>query len=170
MTSISTSTISPAKGIPAAAKGLTFRRLAIWLAATAGILLLGVAGLGIRMATMTAPADLDFSTTRTSDTGAYRMSYAPAGQSIKVNQIHRWTVHLETNSGAPVDGAVISVDGGMPQHGHGLPTVPKVTRSLGHGDYEVEGMKFNMGGWWVVHFDIDSGGLKDRVTFNLNLE
>ena len=38
----------------------------------------------------------------------------------------------------------------MPQHGHGLPTRPRVTRSLGEGIYEIEGVRFNMGGWWGI--------------------
>jgi hypothetical protein len=30
-------------------------------------------------------------------------------------------------------------------------------------------MKFQMPGWWVVNFTISSGGVEDRVTFNLQL-
>ena len=40
----------------------------------------------------------------------------------------------------------LKVDGDMPQHGHGLPTRPRVTRNLGNGDYQIEGVKFQMGG------------------------
>jgi hypothetical protein len=58
----------------------------------------------------------------------------------------------------------------MPQHGHGLPTQPQVTQSLGNGDYLVEGMKFQMAGWWVVDFNIDSAGQRDNVRFNLILQ
>src|SRR4249920_3274177 len=32
-------------------------------------------------------------------------------------------------------------DGGMPQHGHGLPTRPVVSRELADGTYLMEGMK-----------------------------
>jgi hypothetical protein len=53
----------------------------------------------------------------------------------------------------------------MPQHGHGLPTRPRVTRELAGGVYEVGGVRFNMGGWWELKFTI--GG--DTVTFNLGL-
>jgi hypothetical protein len=68
-----------------------------------------------------------------------------------------------------VDSASITVDGGMPQHGHGLPTRPIVTKHLGEGEHLVEGMKFNMGGWWVVKFAISSAQGSDIVTFNLEL-
>ena len=66
--------------------------------------------------------------------------------------------------------ASISVDGDMPQHGHGLPTRPQVTKHLGNGDYLAEGMKFQMGGWWVVDFTIDAAGQKDTVRFNMILK
>jgi len=63
----------------------------------------------------------------------------------------------------------VGVDGGMPQHGHGLPTKPRMTRQLGNGDYVIDGMKFNMGGWWVVKFHLASAAGADSVVFNLKL-
>ena len=115
------------------------------------------------------PKGLDYSRGRTSEHGLYRATIRPQGDSIPQGRLHRWTLHLETVSGAPVDSASIAVDGGMPQHGHGLPTKPRVTRELGNGDHLVEGMKFNMGGWWVVKFRVASAAGTDSVVFNLNL-
>ncbi len=57
----------------------------------------------------------------------------------------------------------------MPQHGHGLPTKPVVTGPLDSGDYLVQGLKFNMGGWWVVKFRIMAPATPDPVFFNLSL-
>ena len=71
--------------------------------------------------------------------------------------------------GRPVDGAAIVIAGGMPQHGHGLPTRPRVTRSLGGGAYEIEGVRFNMGGWWEFKVVIEAAPGADTVTFNLDL-
>jgi hypothetical protein len=71
--------------------------------------------------------------------------------------------------GRPVDGLTIAVDGGMPQHGHGLPTRPHVSRSFGGGVYEIDGVRFNMGGWWEFRLAIDGAAGSDRVTFNLQL-
>ena len=115
------------------------------------------------------PRDLDYSRTRTSAGGLYRATIKPQGDSIPQGKLHRWVLHLETAGGAPVDGCEIAVDGGMPQHGHGLPTKPRVTRDLGHGDHLVDGMKFNMGGWWVVKFRVASTAGTDSVVFNLKL-
>lgn len=115
------------------------------------------------------PAHLDYSRTRASEAGLYRATIRPQGDTIPRGVLHRWTLHLETATGTPVDSATLTVDGGMPQHGHGLPTKPRVTRILGQGDHLVEGMKFNMGGWWVVAFQVNASAGKDSLVFNLKL-
>lgn len=115
------------------------------------------------------PADLDYSRTRASESGLYRATIRPQGDTIPTGKLQHWTLHLETSGGAPVDSATLAVDGGMPQHGHGLPTKPRVTRALGNGDHLVEGMKFNMGGWWVVRFRVNAAQGTDSVEFNLSL-
>ncbi|RPJ50611.1 MAG: Auxin-binding protein [Chloroflexi bacterium] len=115
------------------------------------------------------PAGLDYSTTRVSEKGLYTVSYTAPGGEVPVNQIHRWTLHLESQAGRPVEGAQITVDGDMPQHGHGMPTRPRVTKELGNGDYLVEGLKFQMGGWWVMDFIISENGQQDVVHFNILL-
>ena len=115
------------------------------------------------------PADLDTATTRRSEQGLFSGSYTPKLDPLRINQIHAWTLHLEAANGQPLPAAQITVDGGMPQHGHGLPTSPQVTADLGQGDYLVEGMKFQMPGWWVVNFHITADGKTDTLTFNLIL-
>ena len=115
------------------------------------------------------PRDLDYSRTRSSEAGRYRATIRPQGDSIPRGKLQRWTLHLETAAGSAVDSAAIAVDGGMPQHGHGLPTKPRVTRALGNGDHLVEGMKFNMGGWWVVKFRVSAAEGPDSVVFNVKL-
>jgi hypothetical protein len=121
------------------------------------------------MMLMRAPSDIDYSRTRMSDAGIYRGTIRPQAEPIPQGRLHRWTLHLETASGTPVDSASIAVDGGMPQHGHGLPTKPKVTGSSGSGDHVVEGMKFNMGGWWVVKFRVSAAAGTDSLVFNIKL-
>jgi hypothetical protein len=115
------------------------------------------------------PRDLDYSRTRASGAGLYRATIRPEGDSIPRGKLQRWTLHLETMTGVAVDSATIAVDGGMPQHGHGLPTKPRVTRALGSGDHLVEGMKFNMGGWWVVKFRVRAADGPDSIVFNVKL-
>ena len=99
----------------------------------------------------------------------YRAAVRPSAMPIPVRRLQSWTLHVETADGSPVNAATITMNGSMPQHGHGLPTKPRVTRELGNGDHLVEGVKFNMGGWWVVRFAITTTAGTDTVTFNLGL-
>ncbi|MBI1282522.1 MAG: Auxin-binding protein [Anaerolineaceae bacterium] len=126
------------------------------------------ASMMIRMNTL--PPNLDYSTTRTSEQGLFRGTWVSQLEPLEINKIHTWTIHVETSDGQPLDAAQFTVDGGMPQHGHGLPTQPQVTQNLGNGDYRVEGMKFQMTGWWVVNFHIAADGKSDTLQFNLLLK
>ena len=122
------------------------------------------------MGNVAAPSDLDTATTRLTDNGLYRVSFTSQLDPLAINTIHSWTLHVETADSRPVTDAAITVDGGMPQHGHGLPTQPQVTQNPGNGDYLVEGLKFQMTGWWEVKFNITANGQSDSVTFNLVLQ
>jgi hypothetical protein len=90
-------------------------------------------------------------------------------QGLRLRQLQTLPVLIVDAKGQPVDGARISVDGGMPEHSHGLPTRPVVKRYLGNGIYEIEGLRFSMGGWWELKLAIESPSGTDRVTFNLSL-
>jgi hypothetical protein len=122
------------------------------------------------MGNQPTPSNLDTSTSQLSDAGLFQISWSSDSDVPPLNQIHIWTLHVETADGQPVEGATILVDGGMPQHGHGLPTSPEVTEDLGNGDYRVEGMKFQMPGFWEVRFNINADGQSDTITFNLILK
>jgi YtkA-like len=120
---------------------------------------------------MTPPTDLDRSMTRSTADRHYVVAIRPLTEPIAINQMHSWEVQVTTSAGAPVQHAHIDVDGGMPQHGHGLPTQPRVTRELGDGRYLLEGMKFSMPGWWELKLQVrTTDGPADRVTFNRVIE
>jgi hypothetical protein len=58
----------------------------------------------------------------------------------------------------------------MPEHGHGLPTAPRVEAAGAPGDYFIKGMKFSMTGWWVLKLDVRvPDGRADVITFNVVL-
>jgi hypothetical protein len=88
---------------------------------------------------------------------------------LQKRKLQTMQVVITDRDGHPVDGATIAIDGGMPQHGHGLPTQPRVSNALGGGEYEIEGVRFNMGGWWEFKLIITSPAGTDIVTFNLAL-
>lgn len=116
------------------------------------------------------PASLDDSTTVTSEKGIFRATYRSDLDPVLINELHAWTLHVESAAGVPVEDATITVQGDMPEHRHGMATQPQVTQHLGGGDYRVEGMRFQMGGWWTVTFAITAGDQQDSVTFNLQLQ
>jgi hypothetical protein len=117
-----------------------------------------------------APSDLDLSTSSLSSNKTFKVSYTSDRDPAPVNRIHSWTLNVLTADGKPVTGAIISLNGNMPEHGHGLPTEPEVTQEISSGEYLVEGMKFSMPGWWVIDFNIKSGDKQDTVKFNLILK
>ncbi len=150
------------------------RRWIWWIGGALGLLLLlGAIWFQLMLRNMadenTPPADLDVARTRVSAQGLYRGSYTPTLDPITIDKLHSWTVHLETVDGQPLDTAEVSVHGDMPGHGHGMPTKPIVSRQ-GNGDYLVEGMKFQMTGWWFVEFDIVANGKQDTVRFDFVLK
>jgi hypothetical protein len=152
------------------AEATTGRSVWRWVAGAIGVvvLLMVVAG-AVMVYAMQPPGDLDLSTTVLSESGLYRATIVPAIDPVPVNQLHTWTLVVETSGGQPVTSARIVIDGDMPQHRHGMPTTPQVTQELGDGEYLVEGMRFQMGGWWVVEFEITVDGQTDVARFNLVL-
>jgi YtkA-like len=120
--------------------------------------------------TRSRPEKLDVSRVRFSERGLFRVDVGKTEiEPIPLRRVHAWTIHVADASGRPVAAASIIVDGGMPEHGHGLPTQPEVTKNLGNGDYLVEGLKFQMKGWWEVKFSIATSEKTDEVVFNLIL-
>lgn len=115
---------------------------------------------------MTPPAGLNLATERATTHAKYQVALQPVATPVAINKLHAWEVVLRSADGAPVNGAQIEVGGGMPQHGHGLPTQPRVTRELGDGRYLIEGMKFSMSGWWEIKLKIAAAAGADDVTFN----
>jgi hypothetical protein len=132
-----------------------------FLAVTSFVTLLACAGCG------TPPTNLDLSLDKPAEGGRYQVALVPPTPAAAVNQLHSWKVKLSTPDGAPVHSARFLVDGGMPQHGHGLPTKPRVSRELEDGTYLLEGMKFSMTGWWELKLAIQAEPGADQLTFNI---
>jgi len=125
-------------------------------------------GMSMDMSGGSMPADsLEAQTT---EKGHFTVNAVSQLDPVVINETHSWTLHIETADGNPVTDAEIAIDGGMPEHDHGFPTAPRVTQNLGEGNYLLEGMRFNMGGVWVLTLEICSGGQSDTVTFEFELK
>ncbi len=138
-----------------------------WLVGLAALLILGVA---LACSARAAPAGLNLALDRPTDHGVFHARVRSAAEPIPMSTIHEWSLHLTGADGRPVSGAVVLVDGGMPEHGHGLPTAPRVEPGAAPGDYVVRGMKFSMTGWWVLKLAVKApDGRSDTITFNVVL-
>ena len=118
----------------------------------------------------TPPQDLDLSLSHRSVQGRYVVQMEPPAPAPPIHRIHAWQIKVSAPDGTPVRHARIAVDGGMPQHGHGLPTRPQVTREVADGTYLMEGMKFSMTGWWEIKLAIEAAEGSDTAVFNTLIE
>jgi len=92
--------------------------------ATAGLLVVLMACGHLLHGNVPSP-DIDLA--KASAHGLYRATVRPDVVPIATRRLQSWTLHIDTVDGRPVDTATITMSGGMPQHGHGLPTSPRVT-------------------------------------------
>jgi len=113
-------------------------------------------------------ANLEFGRQRDSRRGLYRVRIEPLNPGARLGDFQSWKLHVDAADGRPVSGAVIHVKGGMPQHGHGLPTLPQVSAGRAPGEYRIDGLQFSMPGWWELSVYISSERQDDIVTFNLD--
>jgi hypothetical protein len=105
---------------------------------------------------------------RTSANRLYTATLEPT-EVLKPRRLQTLRITIVDGAGAPVVNAAMTIGGGMPQHGHGLPTRPRVTRAIADGTYEIEGVRFNMGGWWEFKVTVATDRGEDTITFNLSL-
>lgn len=94
----------------------------------------------------------------------------PRNGTVRIGVFQEWVLTLRRPDGSPVDSARLQVGGGMPGHGHGLPTQPQVTEYLGNGRYLIRGVRFNMLGDWVLRFAIELPEGQDTTAFLLRLD
>lgn len=113
---------------------------------------------------------MDMRTEKPSDNGLYTVTFVPSEGEPATGAISVWHLKVSDAAGDPVTGAEIAVDGGMPAHGHGLPTVPAATGEVEPGVYTIDGIKFSMVGHWKFDVTIKADAGEDTVSFNRILE
>lgn len=116
------------------------------------------------------PRDLDLTLQHASTQGHFNVTLEPPPAGPVLDQIQTWQVRLTARDGSPVTQARLLFSGGMPQHGHGFPTRPRITRETQPGVYALEGVKFSMSGWWDMRLGIQADGRTDTAVFNVVLD
>ncbi|RUU49419.1 auxin-binding protein, partial [Mesorhizobium sp. M2C.T.Ca.TU.009.01.2.1] len=61
----------------------------------------------------------DLSRSKKTSNGLFVASFEPERGVVRQGELQSWLLTLKTATGAPVEGAAITVSGGMPQHDHG---------------------------------------------------
>ena len=130
-------------------------RLKRWISKASPVVLV----LGALLVTISQPAQA----------GEFIVTYTTPDGPPEINRMHSWILYVESDSGEPIEGADIEVDGGMPAHDHGLPTQPRVTAELGGGYYRLDGVRFHMSGYWEMFVTIRSDESEDTVVIPLTL-
>jgi len=106
----------------------------------------------------------------TSEQGHFTVTFSPMPENIPLREYHDWVVEVRDPSGKPVELDNLSVSGGMPGHGHGLPSQPKAEEYLGQGKYRVSGFLFNMHGDWVLRVHLIKDNIQDIAETTFSLE
>jgi hypothetical protein len=89
---------------------------------------------------------------------------------LSINTIHSWHIRVLDRDGEIIELEELNVFGGMPEHDHGLPTQPEVTRRLDNGDYLLEGVRFHMQGLWELQIEFQYAGVDDTAIIDFDLQ
>lgn len=120
-----------------------------------------------------APTDADtakpaWQLTQTSTNGLFKVrlmcQHLPS-----VGAFQDCQLELKDGSGKAISEAKINLDGGMPKHGHGLPTAPVVSPLAAQGHYKIEGLQYNMPGAWLLGLLIKTTAGQDKLVFSFEI-
>ena len=84
-----------------------------------------------------------------------------------VGDFQNCSLKLKSTQALPSD-LTIAMEGGMPAHGHGLPTAPKVVATGKVGEYRIDGLKYSMTGEWLLGFMLQSKSLNDKIVYKFS--
>ena len=90
------------------------------------------------------------------------VNYTSSIEPIVINVMHEWILTIESVDGRPIRNADVTVEGGMPEHNHGLPTQPKVTKNLGNGQYLLQESAFTCLAYGKLEQRLESKGMSTR--------
>jgi hypothetical protein len=89
---------------------------------------------------------------------------------LSINTMHSWHIRVLNRDDQILELEELNVFGGMPEHDHGLPTQPQVTRRLDNGDYLLEGVRFHMQGHWELQIEFQYAGVDDTAIIDFDLQ
>ena len=75
-------------------------------------------------------------------------------------------VTFEATQGETAGIKAVQIEGGMPHHGHGLPTSPVMQPQDIPDTYYIEGLKYTMYGAWLLGFKVSGTAGDDKIIFD----
>lgn len=100
----------------------------------------------------------------------FELHLSPEEIQTPLNKIVSWPVRIiDLSETFSLEEATITVDGGMPHHGHGLPTSPILTPLAKAGEYRIEGLKFSMPGYWEIALSVTQNGASDKIILGFTI-
>ncbi len=106
----------------------------------------------------------------TSERDVYTLTFTNEQTYIPLRVMHNWYVSFKTKNGKLFIPGQVSIDGGMPAHGHGLPSEPRFTRAIDKGKLLLSGVLFNMRGEWEIRLTFTGPEGLDTVIFPLEVQ
>jgi uncharacterized GH25 family protein len=98
------------------------------------------------------------------------LTLQPGKTPIPVGRHHHWLALLKRDNGTPVQGARLTVTGGMRGHGHGMPSQPLVKATDQPGVYRIDGMLFNMYGQWNILVHVKTSNAESTIDIPIELD
>lgn len=119
------------------------------------------------MKTLVAPP---VARTLASNDGQYTFYWVPRPDPIPLNRFFAIDVQVMDIAGNLItpEQAELTVDAGMPQHGHGMNHVPRVRTSKN--GWTAEGLLMHMPGDWQIYFDLEIDGVSYRGQTPMNID
>ncbi len=105
-----------------------------------------------------------------SNRGAYSLTFSTKENVIPLRNMHSWNVTFKTKDGKEFIPGNLSISGGMPSHGHGLPSEPNFTRVLKDKSLLLEGVLFNMTGEWELRVTLTGPSGLDIATLEFTID
>ncbi len=101
----------------------------------------------------------------------YVVHFSPAPYELPLNDMFALEVMVfaASDRGKPLRGLDLRVDAAMPEHRHGMNTIPEVTEGAG-GLFTADGMLLHMPGYWELYFDVTRDGMTERAMVPVDLE
>ncbi len=104
-----------------------------------------------------------------SNRGVYSVTFSTKEHAIPLRNMHSWYVTFKTKDGKEFIPGNLSISGGMPSHGHGLPSEPNFTRVLKDKSLLLEGVLFNMTGEWQLQVTLTGPSGLDTATLEFSI-